>query len=239
MRTPSSTTFSLTVRSSSPRAASTLPQRSAADTESIRSPCRAPIPSSTAITENRIEDICNNETIDQSGPAFAALQQQYQQATTHAPTAANGDFVGNTLAIPTAVGYAGYAPNFKTAYATQINIGLQREFWRGSVLSVDYLHSVTNHIMQAIDTNHIGDARYFDKNAAAAAIQATLSTNGWANIDDAIDNGATIADFASNGLDSSIQENSGYPQPGFFAFSGINPLVRPGVVPVPKWTQRL
>ena len=175
-----------------------------------------------------IEDICNNETIDQSGPAFAALQQLYQQATTHAPTAANGDFVGNTLSIPTAVGYAGYAPNFKTAYATQINIGLQREFWRGSVLSVDYLHSVTNHIMQAIDTNHIGDARYFDKNAAAAAIQATLSTNGWANIDDAINNGATIADFASNGLDSSIQENSGYPQPGFFAFSGINPLVGQG-----------
>ncbi len=95
-------------------------------------------------------------------------------------------------------------------------------------MSVDYLHSVTNHIQQAIDTNHIGDARYFDKNAAAAAIQATLSANGWANIDDAIANGATIADFASNGLDSSIQENSGYPQPGFFAFSGINPLVGQG-----------
>jgi hypothetical protein len=175
-----------------------------------------------------IKDICNNETIDQSGPAFAALQQQYQQATEHSPTSANGDFVGNTLSIPTAVGYAGYAPDFKTAYATQINIGFQREFWRGSVLSVDYLHSVTNHIMQAIDTNHIGDARYFDKNAGAAAIQATLSANGWANIDDAINNGATIADFASNGLDSSIQENSGYPQPGFFAFSGINPQVGQG-----------
>ncbi len=32
-----------------------------------------------------IEDICNNETIDQSGPAFAALQQQYQQATDTRP----------------------------------------------------------------------------------------------------------------------------------------------------------
>jgi hypothetical protein len=93
---------------------------------------------------------------------------------------------------------------------------------------VDYLHSVTNHIQQAIDTNHIGDARYFDKTAAAGAIQATLATGGWANIDQAIAGGATIADFAGNGLDSSIQENSGYPAPGTFAFPGINPLVGQG-----------
>jgi hypothetical protein len=176
-----------------------------------------------------LQDICNNETIQQSGPAFAALQAEYQAATTQSGgVSTNGDYVGNTLAIPTAAGYAAYAPNFKTAYATQINIGVQRQLWNGSLLSVDYLHSVTNHIEQAIDTNHIGDARYFDPVAASAAIQATLSAGGYANIDQAIAGGATIADFASNGLDSSVQENNGYPSPGTYAFPGINPLVGQG-----------
>jgi hypothetical protein len=190
------------------------------------------LPGTTTVVDSyngvSIQDLCNKETIDQSGPAFAALQQQYQAATSKSPTSANGDYVGNTLAIPTAAGYAAYAPDFKTAYATQVNIGVQQELWHGSLLSVDYLHSVTNHIQQAIDTNHIGDARYFDKTAANAAIQATLSANGWTSIDDAISKGATIADFAGNGLDSSIQENGGYPQPGAFAFPGINPLVGQG-----------
>jgi hypothetical protein len=175
-----------------------------------------------------IKDICNNETIDQSGPALAALQKQYQDATTKSPTSANGDYVGNTLAIPSAAGYAAYAPDFKTAYATQMNLGIQQELWQGSVLSVDYLHSVTNHIQQAIDTNHIGDARYFDKTAAAAAIQTTLSAGGYANIDQAIAGGATIADFAGNGLDSGVQYNNGYPAAGTLAFPGINPLVGQG-----------
>ena len=175
-----------------------------------------------------IKDLCNNETIAQSGPAFAALQQEYQQATAKNPTSSNPGFVGNSLSIQTAAGYAGYAPDFKTAYATQINIGVQREMWHGSVLSVDYLHSVTNHIQQAIDTNHIGDARYFDKTAAAAAIQATLAAGGYANIDQAIAGGATIADFANNGLDSGVQFNQGAPAPGTLAFPGINPLVGQG-----------
>jgi carboxypeptidase family protein len=190
------------------------------------------LPGTTTVVDSyngvSLQDICNNETINVSGPAFAALQQQYQAATLKSPTSANGDYVGNTLSIPTAAGYAGYAPDFKTAYATQMNLGLQQELWHGSVLSVDFLHSVTNHIQQAIDTNHIGDARYFDKAAAAAAIQTTLSAGGYANIDQAIAGGATISDFAGNGLDSGAQYNNGYPAPGTLAFPGINPLVGQG-----------
>jgi Carboxypeptidase regulatory-like domain len=191
------------------------------------------LPGTTTVVDNyngtSIQNLCNNETIDQSGPAFAALQAQYQQATTASGgVTTNGDYVGNTLAIPTAAGYAAYAPNFKTAYATQINIGLQQQIWHGSVLSVDYIHSVTNHIEQAIDTNHIGDARYFDPVAAASAIQATLAAGGYATIDEAIAGGATIADFAGNGLDSGTQLNGGYPAPGTIAFPGINPKVGQG-----------
>jgi hypothetical protein len=191
------------------------------------------LPGTTTVVDSyngtSIQDICNNETINQSGPAFAALEQQYQAATTQSGgISTNGDYVGNTLSVPSAAGYAGYAPDFKTAYATQINIGVQQELWHGSLLSVDYLHSVTNHIEQAIDTNHVGDARYFDPAAASAAIQATLSAGGYANIDQAIAGGATIADFAGNGLDSGIQLNGGYPAPGTIAFGGVNPLVGQG-----------
>jgi hypothetical protein len=191
------------------------------------------LPGTNTVVDNyngtSIQTLCNSENIAQSGPAFAALQQQYQQATTQSGgVSSNSDYVGNTLAIPTAAGYAAYAPNYKTAYATQINFGVQRELWPGSVLSVDYLHSVTNHIEQAVDTNHIGDARYFDPAAAAAAIQATLAAGGYANIDQAIAGGATIADFAANGLDSGVQFNSGYPAPGTLAFPGVNPLVGQG-----------
>ncbi len=193
-----------------------------------------------------VTDLCN-EPISQSGPAFAALQQQYQQATTATGgISQNGDYVGNTLAIPTAAGYAAYAPNYKTAYSTQINLGLQRELWRGSVLSVDYIHAVTNHIEQAIDTNHVGDARYFDPAAAASAIAATLGgankkKAAYASIEDAISGGLTISDFAKNGLDSGVQFNGGYPgyaqsdptdptSPfvGSIAFPGINKQVGQG-----------
>lgn len=196
------------------------------------------LPGTTTVVDNyngtSIKDLCNNETIAQSGPAFAALQQQYQQATTASGgISANGDYVGNTLAIPTAAGYAAYAPNYKTAYATQVNLGLQREMWKGSVLSVDYIHAVTNHIEQAIDTNHIGDARYFDPSAAAAAIAATLggsnaNNQSYASIEDAIAGGLTIADFAGNGLDSGVQLNGGYPSPGAIAFPGVNKQVGQG-----------
>jgi hypothetical protein len=96
------------------------------------------------------------------------------------------------------------------------------------VLTVDYLHSVTNHIAQAVDANRVGDARYFDPAAAAAAINATVTAFHATSVDQAIANGARISDFAGNGLDSGTQFNSGYPSPGNIAFGGRNPLVGEG-----------
>jgi hypothetical protein len=57
----------------------------------------------------------------------------------------------------------------------QINFGVQREIVRGGVLSVDYIHSATEHIGQVIDTNHVGAACYFNPAAAQAAVAATLA----------------------------------------------------------------
>ncbi len=191
------------------------------------------LPGTTTVVDSyngtSIRDLCNNETIAQSGPAFAALQAQYQAATTASGgVSVNGDYVGNTLAIPTAAGYAAYAPDFKTAYATQMNFGVQRELWHGSILSVDYIHSVTNHIEQAVDTNRVGDARYLDPAAAAAAINTTITSNGYSTLNQAILGGLRIQDFAGNGLDSGTQLNGGYPAPGTIAFGGINPKVGQG-----------
>ncbi len=194
-----------------------------------------------------IQALCS-ESIQQSGPAFAALQAQYQKATAGSGgVVQNPDYVGSTLAIPTAAGYSAYAPDFKTAYATQVNFGVQQELWKGSVLTVDYLHSVTNHIQQGVDANRVGDARFFDKTAGAAAVTKTVAQCGATSVDQAIAacgglhpagpgtrvGGATIQDFAKNGLDSGVQFNSGYPVPGTIAFAGRNPQVGQGIFQSP------
>src|SRR5205814_5316230 len=79
---------------------------------------------------------------------------------------------------------------------------------RGSVLTVDYLRNVSTHNYLLVDTNHVGDSRFFDPNAAQAAISATNNAFGCGtgfdqgSINCAITAGAHIADFAANGLDS-------------------------------------
>jgi hypothetical protein len=69
-------------------------------------------------------------------------------------------------------------------------------------LTVDYVRNVGLHSLLAHDLNHVGDARYLNVNAAAAAISATNQSFNCATINCAIGKGATIVDYASNGLDS-------------------------------------
>jgi len=85
--------------------------------------------------------------------------------------------------------------------------------------------------------NHVGDIRFFNKTVAQNAINATLTACGAATIDGAIlscpgihgpisptnpSNGATIADFAGNGLTSGADLCSGFACPQA-AFGGQNP----------------
>jgi hypothetical protein len=80
-----------------------------------------------------------------------------------------------------------------------------------------------------LDTNKVGDARFLNVPNAQAAIAATLSACGAPTIDAAIAScpglhpggGATISDFASNGLDSGGDVTGGLPCPSC-AFGGIN-----------------
>ena len=176
--------------------------------------------------------------------AVGDLQTAYQQAVAAAGPAANGSYVGNTLSFDTAVNdYAAYNPNYRTPRSYQMNAGIQRELVRGGVLSVDFVRNVSLRFPLTVDVNHTGDSRYLNKVAALNAIANT--TAGYAgcagtssaSIDCAIAAGATISNFAANGLDSTqaYLGGEGAPAVGLTpstgaAFSGINPNMGVGDV---------
>ena len=182
----------------------------------------------TTFNGQNISDICNG-TIGSEGATLAAFQQAFQAATKAAGAASNGNYVGNTLAIPAAAGLSAYSPNYISPRSYQMNVGIQQQVWHGGVFSADLIRNVGLHFPLTIDANHVGDAKYLDVNAATNAIGATTAAFGCsgtnsAAIDCAIAAGATINDFAHNGLDSGVALNGGYPSGGVAAFPGKNPL---------------
>jgi len=174
-----------------------------------------------------IATLCT-EKVSESAPEWIKLQQYYQSSTKAAGAASNPGYIPANLTDN--FGDIIYAPHYQSPRSVQINIGVQRQLRGGGVLSVDYLRSVITHIAQNIDVNHIGAARYFNAQAAQSAVDATLAQYGAASIDEAIADGATIADFADNGLDSGNTYLSGYPSTAYglsadsgAAFPGMNP----------------
>src|SRR5262249_6375676 len=162
---------------------------------------------------------------------LAAIQKQYQAATVTAGPSVNGAYIGNTLAAGSNVnGINMFAPNYQTPRSLQMNIGFEKQLGKGVVWNADYVRNVGTHTLLAIDVNHVGDVRFFNKNAALAAIAKTTAAANCpggasaAAINCAIGKGATIADFASNGLDSGNVICGG----GSFAAGGCNPSGAPG-----------
>ena len=173
-----------------------------------------------------ISTLCS-EPVSKSAPEWIKLQKYYQAQTKAAGAATNPGYIPSNLTDN--FGDIIYAPNYQSPRSVQLNIGIQRQLWGGGVLSVDYLRNVITHIAQNIDANHIGAAQYFNKSAAANAVSATLAGFGANSVDEAIAMGATIADFANNGLDSGNTYLSGYPAGAFgltadtgAAFPGMN-----------------
>jgi len=169
------------------------------------------------------------ETIGQAAPAIAAFQAQYQASTLAAGPASNPSFIGNLLSDGfDATGTDLLNPNYVSPRSVQMNIGMQHEIHKGTVITADYLRNIETHTLLAIDTNHVGDSRYFSLGNAQAAIAATTSQFGCAGgyssgaINCAIAAGANIASFAGNGLDSGYSFCGGGPCPTA-AFPGINP----------------
>jgi hypothetical protein len=151
-----------------------------------------------------------------------AIEAALQQATLAAGAQSNSGFIGNILADSfNNTGTELLAPSYRSPYSLQFNIGVQRELRPGTVLTVDYVRNVGLHSLLGYDTNHVGDSRYLNVNAAQHAIALTLANCGVATINQAILNcpndptgappdplnpyvprAATIFDFAGNGLDS-------------------------------------
>jgi len=169
--------------------------------------------------------------ISQSAKYFHDLQVAFQSATKAAGAAANGGFVANSLAEGgNANGNSLFYPDYLTPRSLQMNLGIQRQVWKGGIFTADWIRNVGTHFLQQIDLNHVGDARYLNKTAAQNAIAATEAKFNTNSIDGAIAAGATISDFATNGLDSGDALFSGYPAAAFgatpdtgAAFGGINP----------------
>ncbi len=175
--------------------------------------------------------------VKQAAPYILAMSQNFQTTTAKNPAAPNSGFIGETLDASGVYG----AP-YRTPYSEQWNFGLQREVFRGAVLSVDYVHNSTLKIAQNLDVNHLGAARFLNRTAAVNAIAATVAKYptcpqgaGSGSIDCAIAHGATINTFAGNGLDSANNYQGGYaPAAAGYtvatgaAFGGQNPQLGSG-----------
>lgn len=167
-----------------------------------------------------------------------AYQQQYQALSPFSVTLPNPSYVGSLLDQGIGFGTAPsmFDPNYKTPRSIQMNIGIQREFRPGMILSADFVRNVQTHYLLGIDENHTGDTRFFNMTGALDAINATNAQFGCppgaAGVQCAINAGALMSNYAGNGLTSSADfdvactnttNGFGYP----CAFGGINPSAPP------------
>lgn len=180
-----------------------------------------------------------NESIYNAAPEVNAIKAEWQ-AKVKGADIANSSFIGtgNGLWADNV-----YAKPYVAPYSIQFNGGVQHQFGQGVLLSVDYVHNATLKVPTSIDVNHDGAARTLNTAAAQNAIQATLTEFNASSIDDAISKGATISDFAGNGLDSGAVYLYGYAASAFgltpstgAAFPGTNANVGQGlfILPVGK-----
>jgi hypothetical protein len=202
------------------------------------------LPDGTVVTSDggvSIATICS-EPLSQAAPHFISLQNTYQTATATVGPASNGSYVGNNLTI-----FGAYGAPYRTPYSEQWNGGIQRELFKGSIISIDYVHNSTLKIAQQVDVNHDGAARTLNTTAANHAITTTADSfpacagmTGSVAINCVIDNQGTIADFAGNGLDSGVTflgtNPASYlgltPATGA-AFPGVNPALGQGLFLLP------
>ena len=183
--------------------------------------------------------ICS-ESIGQAAANLAAFQKGYQ-ASVNAP-GPNPSYVPNLISQGSPIPTGLIGPNYRTPRSYQMNIGIQRQLRPGTVLTVDYVRNIATHYLLSTDINHAGDVRYFDKNAALSAISATNSSFGCGagtdatSINCAILAGATMANYAVNGLDSPGDLGVGQCDkaigfgcafPGVNAAAGAFPLLQP------------
>ena len=196
------------------------------------------LPGGAPIPANLDPAILCGQPIGSVASQLGQLQALYQAASKAVGASSNPSFIGNTLAEGVNItGNNMFAPNYQTPRSLQMNFGFEHQLGKGIVWNADYIRNVGTHSLLAIDVNHVGDVKFFNKAAAQNAIAATNAAFGCADVNCAIMAGATIADYASHGLDSGTNVCNGGPQAGGAcihdfgsgpvnvvpAFGGINP----------------
>jgi hypothetical protein len=152
-------------------------------------------------------------TIAAAAGPLAAFQTYFQSQSPFSLTNPNPTYIANLLAgganINSANGQGLFAPNYRSPRAVQMNIGIQHEIRHGMVLSADYLRNVETRALLNVDINHVGAARTFNLAAAQTAIANTESQfSSPGNLQETINAGATISNFAAWGLGSPIDAGS-------------------------------
>ncbi len=199
--------------------------------------------------------------------AIEALQAQLQSTQAGITSGPNVYSLANSLA-----NFGGLlAPTYKTPRVVHMSAGLEHALGERSWISIDYVREIGTQMPLGIDSNHVGDSRFLtngsDTNPAnntyaaeLAAINATVVPVGCAPATAAgsssqtavncyLQNvpGASIVDFARNGLDSSNafcgpfpcsvlgprNNAAGHPLPLQASFGGINPAVGSNVMQFP------
>jgi hypothetical protein len=197
------------------------------------------LPGGGAIPANLDPAVLCGQPMGSVASQFGQLQQLYQAAVLAAGPASNGAFIGNTLfASGTINGINLFAPNYQTPRSVQMNFGIEHQLGKGVVWNADYIRNVGTHTLLAVDVNHVGDVRFFNKGNAVAAFNATLGACGQPTVAAAVvvcptnpnatpnpnytPRPITLADFSSFGLDSGNNTCGGGPCPAA-AFPGQNP----------------
>ncbi len=162
------------------------------------------------------------------------------------------------------------APGFKTPRVVHMSAGIQHQIGERSMFSIDYVREVGTQFPLGIDTNRAGSASYltdgYNPNpllntyaAEISAINTTVTSNpassacptaafagssSQASINCYLASvpGASITDFARNGLDSSNAFCGPFPCSVLgkqqAAFGGINPAVGPNIMYFPAGQSR-
>jgi hypothetical protein len=174
-------------------------------------------------------DFCsNNNRIGDAIPAIMSFWNQVKAGNPFNLQAPNPSYIGNFLSA--GIGSNGavnlFDPNYKSPRSLQLNVGVQHEIRRGMVVSADYLRNVETRTLAGIDVNRVGDAGVFSQAGANAAVAATNASFGCATVDCAIGQGATMVDYANNGLGSAVDIGAGCTSVNGIghpcAFGGVN-----------------
>jgi hypothetical protein len=194
--------------------------------------------------------------------AIQDLQSQFQAAQSAVTGGKNVYSLANSVA-----NFGGMlAPGFKTPRVVHMDFGIQHQIGERGMFSIDYVREIGTQFPLGIDTNHVGDAGFMTDGhnlnplantyaAELSAINATLaakpassgcapalfagsSSQAAVTCYLAAVPGASITDFARQGLDSSNAFCGPFPCSVLgkqqAAFGGINPAVGSNIMYFPS-----